>query len=300
MRAGFIFGEAFTGIRRNITMTIAMVLTSAISLLLLGLGLVLTRVADNTQEMYGDRTQMRVNLTAELSVEDPDCREDLCQGLLTQLEAMPEVESVDFQSQEEAWQDFQRLFANQPEVLKVGRKEALSAFFRVKPFEPQGTAAISAAMTGAPGVASAVDQTEEIMKIMSFFDRIRVAAMALAVAAGIAAVLLISNMVQVAALSRKEETTIMRLVGASRWRTQLPFMIEAIVAVVVGIVLAIGGLIMAKIYLLDQVLGSLISSNVLHPAEAADIWFAGYWITPIGIVLAALTSYVTLRFYVRK
>lgn len=300
MRAGFIFGEAFTGIRRNITMTIAMVLTTAISLLLLGLGLVLTRVADNTQEMYGDRTQMRVNLTAELSVGDPDCRADVCQGLLEQLRAMPEVESVDFQSQEQAWQDFQRLFANNPEVLKVGRKEALSAFFRVKPVEPQDAAAISAMMTGAPGVASAVDQTQDILKIMSFFDRIRVAAIALAIAAGIAAILLIANMVQVAALSRKAETTIMRLVGASRWRTQLPFMIEAVVASIFGVALAIGGLVLAKTYLLDEVLGSLISSNVLAAAQFSDIAFAAYWIAPIGVALAAVTAYLTLRFYVRK
>lgn len=300
MRAGFIVGEAVTGIRRNITMTIAMVLTTAISLLLLGLGLVLTRVTDSTQELYGDKVQARVNLTAELTVADPDCRDVTCQDLLNQLRSMPEVESFDYFSQDRAWEDFQRLFADQPELLKIARKEALSAFIRVYPTNPQDLQTVIEAMQGRPGVADVGDLNQNIATILSFFERVRLAAVILAIAAGIAAILLIANMVQVAALSRKAETTIMRLVGASRWRTQLPFMIEAVVASVLGVGISIGLLFWAKFQLLDQILGELVNSNVLAPATTEDVWFAALWIAPIGIGLAAITSYITLRFYVRK
>lgn len=300
MRAGFIVGEAVTGIRRNITMTIAMVLTTAISLLLLGLGLVLTRVTDSTQELYGDKVQARVNLTAELTVADPDCRDVTCQDLLNQLRSMPEVESFDYFSQDQAWEDFQRLFADQPELLKIARKEALSAFIRVYPTNPQDLQTVIEAMQGRPGVADVGDLNQNIATILSFFERVRLAAVILAIAAGIAAILLIANMVQVAALSRKAETTIMRLVGASRWRTQLPFMIEAVVASVLGVGISIGLLFWAKFQLLDQILGELVNSNVLAPATTEDVWFAALWIAPIGIGLAAITSYITLRFYVRK
>ncbi|MTD13334.1 FtsX-like permease family protein [Nakamurella sp. YIM 132087] len=299
MRAGFIFSEAFTGIRRNITMTIAMVLTTAISLLLLGFGLVLAKVSDKTRDIFGDRVEVSVYLTTELSTGDPNCSQDICQALLNSLQANPEVQTVDFQSQDAAFEAYQRQFAGQPEMLEIARKEALPASFQVRLNDPTRFRVISEQYTGQPGVQSVNDQSELIDKIFSFLDSVRLAAIIIAAIQGIAAVLLIANMVQVAALSRRTETNIMRLVGASRWRTQLPFMIEAVVAAVVGIALAIGGLVVAKVSLLDRVLGTLINANVLAPIDGSDIVWAAYWLVPVGVALAAVSAYTTLRLYVR-
>ena len=87
------------------------------------------------------------------------------------------------------------------------------------------------------------DQSELLDRVFSLLNGIRNATIVVALVQAFAALLLISNMVQIAAFTRRTETNIMRLVGASRWRTQLPFMIEAIVAGLIGAVLAIGGLI---------------------------------------------------------
>jgi cell division transport system permease protein len=299
MRAGFVVSEAFTGIRRNVTMTIAMILTTAISLLLLGFGLILAKVSDKTRDLYQDKLQVSVFLTADQSVKDPDCQADLCQALRTQLDGLPQVETVVYQSQDQAWDQYQKQYAGQPEMLEIGRKSALSASFQVKLKDSTQYRVISENFTGKPGVQSVQDQSALIDKIFSFLNAIRLAAIVIAAIQGVAAILLIANMVQVAALSRRTETSIMRLVGASRWRTQLPFMIEAVVAAVAGIVLAVAGLAFAKATLFSKVLGTLISANVLAPIDSSDVVWAAYWLVPIGVVLAGVSAYVTLRLYVR-
>ena len=124
---------------------------------------------------------------------------------------------------------------------------------------------IAEQFTGQPGVQSVADQSAFLDRLFSLLNGIRNATIIVALIQALAALLLISNMVQVAAYTRRTETQIMRLVGASRWRTQLPFMMEAVIAGVVGAALAIGGLIAAKFLFVDQALGPVIRSG--HPAR---------------------------------
>jgi cell division transport system permease protein len=116
----------------------------------------------------------------------------------------------------------------------------------------------------------------------------------------LAALLLISNTIQISAFTRRTEVGIMRLVGATRWYTQLPFLLEAVVAGVVGAVLAVGGLVVAKVTFLDKALGSLFSSGIIPQIGLGDVLgFAAPWLLLTAIVVSALTGYVTLRMYVR-
>lgn len=101
-------------------------------------------------------------------------------------------------------------------------------------------------MEGQPGVRSTFNQKQAIDRLFSILDGLRNAAFAVALVQAIGTILLIVNMVQVAAYTRRTEIGIMRLVGASRWYTQLPFLVEAIVAALIGVVLAIVGLIAVR------------------------------------------------------
>jgi cell division transport system permease protein len=107
-------------------------------------------------------------------------------------------------------------------------------------------------------------------------------------------------MVQIAAFTRRTEVGIMRLVGATRWYTQLPFLLEAVVAALVGAVLAIVGLFTAKNMFIDDVLADVYEANIVARISNSDVLFVSPVLVLVGVGMAAVTAYVTLRLYVRE
>ena len=122
---------------------------------------------------------------------------------------------------------------------------------------------------------------------------------ALALAQAVAALLLISNTVQVSAFTRRVEVGVMRLVGATRWYTQLPFLIEAVVTGVVGALIASLALLLGKYVFFDDLLSGIVSNGVIPPIEVSDVLWVSPILLMIGAGVAAVTGYVTLRLYVR-
>src|SRR5882757_10418511 len=101
MRFNFVFREVATGLRRNVTMTVAMILTTAISLGLLGIGLLAVHTIDQTEDLYGDRLEVVVSLTLDVSTRDQDCSQSICAGLRDQLKGSPLVQTVNFENQQQ-------------------------------------------------------------------------------------------------------------------------------------------------------------------------------------------------------
>ena len=299
MRAGYVFSEVLTGLRRNITMTVAMILTTAISLSLLGGGLVVARISQATQALYGDKVEVIIYLTTDQSSKDPNCTDSVCQNIVASLKKNADVELSTYQTQADAFQQYKTRFAGQPEMLAIVQQDALPASFHVKLHDPQRFKVISQEFTGLPGVDQVNDQSDFLNKLFGLLNGVRNLAIIVALIQAFAALLLISNMVQIAAYTRRTETSIMRLVGASRWRTQLPFMIEAVVAGVIGALLSIGLLVVAKVTFVDKLLGSVINSGVLAPLTGTDLVAVAPWLLLAGAGLAAISGYVTLRLYVR-
>jgi cell division transport system permease protein len=112
--------------------------------------------------------------------------------------------------------------------------------------------------------------------------------------------LLIANMVQVAAYTRRTEIGIMRLVGASRWYTQLPFLLEAVLAATIGVILAIIGLIVVRALFLEKALDQFYQANLIAKIDYADILYISPILFLVGVAMAGVTAYVTLRWYVRR
>jgi cell division transport system permease protein len=278
MAAGYMFTEVARGLRRNITMTIAMVLTTAISLCLLGGGLIIARMTDQMRVIYGDKVELTIYLTTDQSTKDPDCHDTVCVNLSNKLYADPAVDSRRYESQAQAWQEYQQLFANQPEMLDIANPSALNASFHVKLKDPQQYRDVIARYTNEPGVKSVSDQSAILDRLFNVLNGVRNATIIIALVQAFASLLLISNMVQIAAFTRRTETSIMRLVGASRWRTLMPFIIEAIVAAVIGAVVAIGGLIGMKYVFIDKTLGSVMRAGILPPVDASAL----IWVTPLA------------------
>ena len=296
MRAGFLVNEVYSGLRRNITMTIAMILTTAISIGLFGGGLLVIQLANQSRNIYLDRVESQVFLNNDVSANDPTCDGDACKALRAQIEARDDVKSVRFLNCDDAYTDAVTKF---PEYKDVASKDSFPASFIVKLNNPEQHQDFDAAMRGQPGVLNVLNQKELIDRLFSVLDGLSRAAFAIAVVQAISAILLIANMVQVAAYTRRTEIGIMRMVGATRWYTQLPFLLEAVLAATIGVVLAILGLIVVRALFLNRALDQFYQANLIARIDYADILYIAPIMFGVGVAMAALTAYVTLRLYVR-
>ncbi|MBO0849034.1 MAG: ABC transporter permease [Pseudonocardia sp.] len=298
MRFNFVFREVVTGLRRNVTMTIAMILTTAISLGLLGTGLLAVHTIDETQDLYGDRLEVAVSLTLDVSARDQDCSQSICAALRDELKGSPLVQNVTFENQQDAYARFQRLFQGQT-LATLARPQGLPASLRVKLVNPNDTDSLRKLLQGKVGVKSITDQRDVVERLFSFLRTVRDVVFALALIEVVAAALLISNMVQLSAYNRRTEVGVMRLVGATRWYTQLPFLLEAAVTGVVGTAIAVGSLLAGKALFLDSAISNGFGNGVVPMLQYSDILAVSPWLFLLGIGIAAITGYVTLRLYVR-
>ncbi|GAA1843626.1 permease-like cell division protein FtsX [Pseudonocardia ailaonensis] len=303
MRTDFVLREVTTGLRRNVTMTVAMVLTTAISLLMVGTGLLAVKTIDATEAVYSDRLEVRVALTQDVSTADADCSQPICAGLKKTLTSSPLVQTVTYENQQEAYTRFQELFAGQS-VAELARPQSLPATLRVKLVEQNGSteagaSAVKQAMANQVGVRTVIDQRDVVAKLFDFLGGVRNVTFALALVQAVAALLLISNTVQVSAYTRRTEVGVMRLVGATRWYTQLPFLVEAVITGVVGAVLAAVGLVVGKLAFIDSLLAGIAQNGVIPPVTMTDVLTTAAYLIPIGGVIAGITGYVTLRLYVK-
>lgn len=299
MRSRFVLSEVATGLRRNLTMTVAMVLTTAISLGLLGGGLIVVQTIDEMQDLYYERIEIAIFLNDQISTHDPDCSSQTCAALLSDLKANPAVKSVSYESQQEAYARFQEIFAGQPELQKLTQPRDLPASLRVQLTDPRLFESVASQVRGRPGVTEIINQQKYLQELFNALTGVRNFVFVVAVILLLAVLMLIFNAIQLSAFTRRTEVSIMRLVGASRWYTQLPFLLEALIAGVVGALLAIGGLFLAKATVLQRVLGEVFASGILPRLTYGDIALISPILLAVGAVVAAVTGYVTLRLYVR-
>jgi len=297
MRPGVMFSEVLAGLRRNVTMTIAMILTTAISIGLFGGGLLVVRLADNSRAIYLDRVESQVFLTNDVSANDPTCDADPCKELRQKIEDRDDVRSVRFLNRDDAYNDAIKKF---PQYKDVAGKDAFPASFVVKLDNPEQHKDFDDSIAGQPGVLNVLNQKDLIDRLFAVLDGLSNAAFAVALVQAVGAILLIANMVQVAAYTRRTEVGIMRLVGASRWYTQLPFLVEACLAAFIGVVISIVGLIIVRALFLENALNQFYEANLIARVDYADILYIAPVLIFVGVVMAGITAYATLRLYVRR
>jgi cell division transport system permease protein len=168
----------------------------------------------------------------------------------------------------------------------------------VKLFNPERSDVIVQEYSGKEGVDHVNDQNKFLERFLEVLNAGRNGTFIVALIAALAAVLLIANTIQVSAFTRRTEVGIMRLVGATRWYTQLPFLLEAVVAGVLGAIVGTAGLVVLKYTVLDSILER--TGEVVPKIELLEIFFP---VAPIllgvSVLISAITGYVTLRLYVR-
>jgi cell division transport system permease protein len=206
------------------------------------------------------------------------------------------VQDIFYESKDEAYKRFKEQFKNSPIVDNVS-PNALPESFRVKLSDPTKYDVVASAFAGRPGIEQVNDQRQILDKFFRLLGGLQLIALLIALAMLIVTVLLIVNTMRVAAFSRRRETSIMRLVGASNFYIQLPFLLEAALAAGIGALLAIGTLLVTKAVLIDQVLAPSFQFTAFVG------WDAVATIAPImlivGVGLAGIAAFFTLRKYLR-
>ncbi|MEV6690273.1 permease-like cell division protein FtsX [Micromonospora sp. NPDC051196] len=290
MRMKYVLSEVLVGLWRNVTMTIAMIITLGVSLTMLGAsGLIYTKVAD-MKDLYFENIQVSIFLKTDISEEDRA-------ALGSRLEADPLISQVTFVNKDEAFQRFQEMFRDSPDLLSAVKADQLPESYRLNLVDPEQYKSISEQYSSAAGVDQVVDQSQVLDKIFNLFTAGQNVALAAAIAMAVAALLLVANTIQVAAYSKRREVAVMKLVGASNWFIQAPFVLEAVVAGLIGSVLGLGALVALKKFLFDDALSAL--QGLFAPVSWSEVLLTFPVMAGVGGLISAVTAWVTLRFYLR-
>ena len=196
MRAAFVASEVKIGIRRNLTMTFAVMITVAISLTLLGIGILANSQVRVMKDYWYDKIEVSVFLCGSLS-ESPSCsggpiNADQRLAIQQDLQALPVVQTVFYESQSQAYQHFQERFKNSAIAQNV-TPDQLPESFRVKLKDPTQFAVIQSAFSGRPGVDTVQDQRAILDKFFKLLSVLRDGALAIGVVSILTAMMLISN-----------------------------------------------------------------------------------------------------------
>jgi cell division transport system permease protein len=280
-------------------MTFAVVITVAISLSLLGIGLLANSQVKVMKDYWYDKIEVSVFLCGSLS-ESPSCAsgpvsQEQRDQIKTDIEALPVVDVVYYESQSEAFVHFQERFKGSAIAQNV-TQDQLPESYRVKLKDPTKFAVMQSAFAGRPGVDSVQDQRSILEKFFKLLSVLRDGALAIGLASILTAALLISNTLRIAAFNRRRETGVMKLVGASSFSIQLPFLLEGIFSALVGWVFSTGLLSAFKL-LVDARIAPLLSFTKFF--TWSDVWVASGILLITGFVVSTVASIATLRKYLK-
>ncbi|MEU3659551.1 permease-like cell division protein FtsX [Streptomyces sp. NPDC032940] len=304
MRAQFVLSEIGVGLRRNLTMTFAVIVSVALSLALFGGSLLMSDQVNTMKGYWYDKVNVTVYLCNKSDAKsDPACAkgavtEDQKKQILADLDEMNVVEKVTYESQDEAYKHYMEQFGDSPLASSI-TPDQLQETYRVKLKDPEKYQVIATAFNGRDGVQSVVDQRGTLDNLFKLLEGMNVAALAVMALMLVVALMLIVNTVRVSAFSRRRETGIMRLVGASGFYIQAPFIMEAAVAGLIGGVVACGFLVTARYFIIDH--GLALSEKL------SLIQFIGWdaLLTKLPLILAtsllmpALAAFFALRKYLK-
>jgi len=303
MRAQFVLSEIGVGLRRNLTMTIAVIVSVALSLTLFGAGLLVTKQVDEMKDFWYEKVEVSIFLCgkADQNEATPGCvggevTNDQRESIRAELGRMPLVEKTYYEDKQQAFQHFKEQNKDSPLSASV-TPDQLPESFRVKLKDPTKYNVVASAFDGRPGVQSVQDQRKILDPFFKLLENARWAAYGVMVFMLLVAILLIVNTARVSAFSRRRETGIMRLVGASNMYIQLPFILESAIAGLLGGLLATGLISAGFVFGVEKGLGSSFSAFELIG------WGPVLWTFPIlvvfGVLMSAVASFFTLLKYLK-
>jgi cell division transport system permease protein len=240
-RLGYIFRETWASLRRNVTLTVAAILTSAVSLFLVGGTFLVQRAFDNLLSKWAGGVQMIVYVNYSATPEQVQAIKDVIVSNPT----VVDVDKLDYLDYEESLAEAQRLLAGDPGTFALLNRNNLPTEFKVVPMPGKTDVLVGLAegFDGLPKVEKVVlarDQVEQISKLRNFVQTVTVG---LSVLLLIGALILIWTTIRTAMFARRREIEVMKLVGATNWFIRIPFMLEGLIQGLIGALLSCGFLV---------------------------------------------------------
>ena len=292
MRSSFVAKEVGIGLRRNMTMTFAVVVTMAISLSLLGMGLLANSQVRAMKDYWYDKIEVSIFLCGSLS-ESASCSSGVvsdAQRLAIQddIKALPVVDKVYYETQNEAYKRFQERFKGSAIAQNV-TADQLPESFRIKLSNPEEFTTVVNKFLSRPGIEAVRDQRATLSKLFNVLGGLQALALGFAAAMLVVTSLLVGNTIRVTAYARRREIGIMRLVGASKMALRLPFLLEAIFGALFGGIIATGVLSFVKGYLIDKVIATSFTFTSFFGWDA--VINASFICIAAGTLLAFVTAW---------
>jgi cell division transport system permease protein len=303
MRFRHIFSETRAGLRQNLTMTLAVVMTMWVSLSLFGAGLLASQQVDLMKGRWYDKIEISVFLCTA------DTRGDQCEpgqgatqaqrdAVEQTLRSNPEVaaDGVYFETKQEAYDEFRKAYEGNPigDSLTV---DQMQESFRVKLANPEQYQGVVSSVVGLKGVQKVQDLRQYLDPFFSALNLLQWGTILASALLLFAAALQIGNTIRLAAFARRREIGIMRLVGASNLYITLPFLFEAIFSALVGAVLACATLVSGVYFLIMRKAELSIQSLPWIGWHQTLLAMTGVAI--VGLVLSIIPTLVTTRKYLR-
>ena len=305
MQLTYVFSELGSGLKRNVSMSIAVIVTIFVSLTLVGMGLLLNAQAQKAEAYWGSKLQITVFLCNQNS-STANCVNGEATGQQKQaveeaLDGNGEVASWRLQTKQEAYDKWRAAYVGSDEterrVYDSIRPSDMQESYWVQLNDPEQFMGVKSAVQGLAGVNTVRDLREVLQPIYFWMNVMKWGAIGIAAFLVVAAVLQVGNTIRLAAFARRREIGIMRLVGASSLYIQLPFLMESLVAAVVGVGLAAGAILVFMWVVIYNTLRP--TSNIVAWVDWGDGLAAVGWIALIGLALTLIPTLVMTRKYLK-
>jgi cell division transport system permease protein len=306
IKIGYVTRETAVSLRRNLLMTLAGILTVAVSLFLFGGVLLLSRMVDHGTARWKNGVELEVFLCSRSTAEpNPPPGKTACraeandaqiQAVRTELDNSPDVRRYRFLSKEDAFAEAKRIFANDPELLANIDPQGMPVSFRVAPKRAELTETVAAHFTGrqGDGIDDVLTAKQQVRRLLAGIRWIRGLFFVIAAVLLASSLFLIVNTIRLATFARRREIQVMKLVGATNWFIRVPFMFEGLIQGAIGALLAFAGIYALRIILTDVVERSknLFQAFYVTGGDAVAI---GVVIVMVGAGVGAIGSAIGLR-----
>ncbi|OKI04410.1 cell division protein FtsX [Streptomyces sp. CB02923] len=302
MRAQFVLSEIGVGLRRNLTMTFAVIVSVALSLGLFGASLLMRDQVGTMKGYWYDKVNVSVFFCNKNDTETgANCAkgaatEQQKNDIKAELDRLPIVQSVTHETSDEAFKHYKEQFGDTP-IAGLVTPDQFQESFRVKLKDPTKYEVIKSAFSERPGVQEVQDQRDTVEPLFNLLNGMNIAALVVMALMLVVALMLIVNTVRVSAFSRRRETGIMRLVGASSFYIQMPFILEAAIAGLLGAVFACVLIVGGKWVLINNWLAARI--QVINFIGWDSVVAVLPLVLLIGLLMPALAAFFALRKYLK-